>query len=54
MLFSETEALEVQVRRQLEVLFMFAHILIKSEMKVKWLGRRGDSQLPVDMRRNCH
>lgn len=41
MLSSETEALKVQMRRQLEVLFIFAHILIKNEVKVKWLGRQG-------------
>jgi len=53
MLSDKTEALKVQVCRQLEVLFMFVHIFIKSEMKVKWLGRLGDSQLPGGMRRKC-
>lgn len=44
MLSSETD-LKVQVCRQLEVLFMFVQILIKGEMKGKWLGRQGDEPL---------
>lgn len=42
MLSSKTESLKIQVQRQLDILFMFVHILLKSEMQVKRLGRQGD------------
>lgn len=45
LLSSETEAFKTQGHRQLEILFKFIYILIKSEMEVKRLGRQGCQSL---------